>query len=150
MLPSLDSIKGIRLLPCAFYLALFGLALLHLEPIRLTPHPALLQGLLAGKTTLYLEPGAKEAGVFKKILPKAGIFTLLTDRPYAQAPVKEQEFHHKLQNYLCPLLINSEPVEARGILFCSQEAAAQKRLEETRYQIVMNLGNGKGLVEKKP
>jgi hypothetical protein len=150
MLQSPNGIKTIRPIPCAFHVVLLGLTLLNLEPIRLAPHPVLLRGLLEGKATMYLEPGSTEAAVFKKILPKAGVFTLLTDRPYAQAPVKEQEFHHKLQNYLCPLLIHSEPVESRGILFCSQEAVAQKRLEETGYQIVMNLGNGKGLIEKKP
>ncbi len=126
--------------------AAVALTLLGYEPNKLEPHPVLLRGLLEGSHTGYISPGS-EIKSFRSVLPPRGTLTFLMDRPY-KAEVADTEFYHRIQNYLCPLVLNPRPEENAGILFCSSDAMAQQRLQETGYRMIMRLDEGKGIIVK--
>lgn len=133
----------------AGFLAIMAwLCLSAYEPVKLKPHPVLAQALLEGKDQAYILPGA-EMEPFRKLLPDRGRFSLILDVPY-ESDVKGREFHHAVQNYLAPLIINGEPGEPHALVFCSDIATADRRMKETGYTLLWPVAEGKAIAVKTP
>ena len=138
----------LSLVRLVFPLAVLILIVRVYKPVKLEPHPVMMEGLLTGSNQGYVIPGS-ELAPFKVILPSEGTLTFLTDHPFKDV-VKEMEFYHRAQNYLCPLVLNPRPQETAGILYSQDDATAQKRLQETEYRMVARLAEGKGIIVKEP
>ena len=130
-----------------FHLILAILIYYSYEPIQLKPLDIQLRDLFTGSRNSYITPGSQLSPI-KKILPNEGAITLLTDHPYKQV-TSETELAHDFQNYVCPLLLNSLPVEKTGIIYTESDEIAQKRLGEEGYQMIAQWDKGKGVIVKK-
>jgi len=130
-----------------FYIFIILVTYRNLPSVDLKAHPVLLKSLFSGSTQGYLIP-ASELEPFKKYLPKRGKITLLTDQPFSGNP-DEEKFLYDAQNYLVPLLLDYEPEQDIGILYCSNETIAEKRLRETGYTWSLKLSEGKGTIARK-
>ena len=115
--------------------------------VTLKAHPFLLHSLLTGSTQGYIIPGS-ELEPFKKYLPKRGRISFLADHSFGQN-LEEEKLAYDFQNYLSPLILNYEPGEKIGIIYCSGKKTAERRLAETGYEWLTELSDGKGIVQKK-
>ena len=130
-----------------FYAFVSAQTVRNLPRIPIKAHPALLRSLLSGSLQGYLVP-ASELESFKKFLPPRGKITFLMDHPFG-ANQDEEKFTYDAQNYLAPLILNPDPVEKIGILYCPGRTEAAKRLLETQYEWRVPLGDGKGIIQKR-
>lgn len=129
------------------HLSILVLILINYSPSQLEIHPVLLRNLLSGTQGSYKPLGA-ELAPFKAILPQKGVITFLMDKPrYGDKELTE--FFLSVQNFLCPVILNSEPVEPHGIIYCTNDDIANARLSETGYQMVAKQSAGKGIMIRK-
>jgi hypothetical protein len=94
----------------------------------------------------YTLPGS-ELKPLKALLPPRGNFSLVTDKPY-ESNYATKEVFFIVQNYLTPRLVNPQPVEDRGLVFCSNHETAMARLAETGYRFERDFKDGKGIITK--
>ena len=140
--------KGV--ISVSFFLYVAIVILTSFPPLKLKPHPFLLKSLISGTDQGYIIP-ASELEPFKKYLPQNGFFSFLMDYPYDDHDEKAElrEFFWKAQNYLVPIVLNRNPGETRAIIFCSNDAIAEKRLQEAGYDWLTKIGDGKGIAVRK-
>ncbi len=112
----------------------------------LKPHPVLLKSLLSGKDTAYLPQGSEVAAI-KPFLPKGGQMSFLTDHPFG-VDKEEQKLYWSVSNFLCPMILNPQPVENIAIIYCSTAEIAEKKLRATGYKWMKAFPDGKGVAVK--
>ncbi|MFZ5801923.1 MAG: hypothetical protein ACOY3K_02265 [Candidatus Omnitrophota bacterium] len=129
------------------YLALLITSILLYRPVTERPIPQILHSLAEGGYEGYKLPGSDLAAL-KKWLPPSGALSFLLDRPYKE-DVEDSKRYQDAQNYLAPLILNPRPEEPIGILYCSSNTAAAKRLRSLNYKMVFPIGPGKGILLRK-
>lgn len=135
----LQSFAGI-LLAIAFGLTLFS------PPIKPGKYPSpVVKALWAGNDP-FIAPGA-EFEAFKSLLPPGEKVSFLLDFPF-NPYVPNIDRLYSAQSYLAPRVLSHDPGERAAIVFCSNEEIAQKRLAQEGYQMLVNLGDGKGVAMK--
>ena len=144
----------IRFLPWAGNLFFYGIIVLIVvtsELPRVPPHIFFLRNqLLAGNAGIFR---AQDPGIafspFTPLLPLEKEIGFITDRPYAPRDPSIEKLQIA-QGWVAPRILNPAPGEKTAIVFCSNSALAEMRLRVTRYRIVKDLGDGKGIAEKNP
>lgn len=132
-----------------FFMSLFGIVLTSKLPTATGPVLFLKKEFLAGRESLFRfqDPGLPYAP-FEAYLPKKGIISFLTDKPYDPIQMAAEQLQ-AAQGRLAPALLNSEPIEPTAIVSCSRDEIAMARIQETGYKPAALLGNGKMIAEKK-
>lgn len=130
-----------------FYFWVLTILFYSYSPVALKAHPKLLQSLFSKEQTSHIKVGT-EYKLFQEFLSKENEVSFIADKPY-EGNSNIAKMHHRAQNYLCPVKINTEPTQIRAIVFCSNDSIAEKRMKETGYVMERNLGNGKGIAVKK-
>ncbi len=85
-----------------------------------------------------------EFAPYRPLLPEKGAITFIMDfafSPYARSI----DQLYRAQSHLVPLLLNPKPGETAGLVYCSSDAIAEKRLDETGYRMLFPVENGKGV-----
>ncbi len=121
-----------------------------LAPLKLKPHPFLLHSLMSGDDHAFITP-ASELKILKPYLPANGFFSFIMDVPYVNEDdhADYREFFWKAQNYVIPIVLNRNPGETEAIVFCQNDSIANQRLEETGYEWLHKIADGKGIAIKK-
>lgn len=130
-----------------FYAFVVSMALFSMPRAKLKTNPALIMNLLSGRTDGYVIPGS-QLKLLEPLLPKSGVVSFITDVPFEESNESIHRFYWEASNFLCPLILRSDPGEKRAIVFCSDRSTAEKRLAETGYRWIAVVDNGKGLAEK--
>lgn len=141
LLPSKTAFLGVL-----FHVAIFSLILLFKAPALPPIHANLLKELLAGKSPFL--PFGSEFEAFKPHLPPNERVSFIMDFPFTPY-VRDIDRFYTAQSYFTPIVLSHEPDQRAAIVYCSSTAIAQKRLEETGYQILLPLAEGKGIAVKK-
>ena len=149
--------RSIRQLISTLFFVYVAVAILtSFRPLEFKIHPTLLKSLVSGTDQGFVLPGFNLLTPFKPHLAPNGVYSFIMDSPYSGSPYDkndehagEREFFWLAQNYFLPALLNRNPAEMQAIVFCSTDAIAEERLNETGYKWLQKLGNGKGIATKK-
>jgi hypothetical protein len=126
------------------HLAVLILLLQGFKPVELRQTTTMVESLLSGSHKAYTPLGA-EIEPYRKILPQKGIIAFVMDGPLrGDKLVSEKE--HGFQNYLCPLILDTEARENAGMIYCSNDEIAEKRIAELGFRWLEKLGDGKGII----
>jgi hypothetical protein len=139
-----------RAIGLLFYVHLIVFILLNASHLTNLPkaNPAWRKGLLDGSNENYPVLG-QPLMPFRIFFPRdARSVSLISDMPYQDESGMIKEFYRMGQGALCPLLVNFEPGEEFAIVITGNPEHAKKRLEETGYEWLRELGQGKGIARK--
>lgn len=128
----------------SLHLAVLILLLQGFKPVELRPTPIMIESLLSGSHKAYTPLGS-EIEPYRAILPSKGIISFVMDGPI-KGNKSVSEMEHGFQNYLCPLILDTEARENAGIIYCSSDDNAEKRLSELGFRWLEKLGAGKGII----
>jgi hypothetical protein len=137
-----------HLIALLFYVFIIGVMTYGHEPAQMRTDPQWLSGLLSGTNEGYPEL-ASEMAPLKRILPKRGAISYLTDLPYEEETLRVRERYRMAQGFMAPLLLNPEPSESYAIVIATNMERANHRLAQTGYKWVSPSTTGKGLARKK-
>ncbi len=116
-------------------------------PPGLPPLPAgLIQAYLHGNEKPFIGPGA-EFSRFKGMLPPKGPVTFLIDVPFTPYATGIEKLY-AAQSYFTPLILNPQPVERAAIVDCASPLMADLRMQQTGYQMIARIAEGKGMAVK--
>jgi len=108
----------------------------------------LAKGLIAGTDKGYLPVGS-QFEVFEPYVAGKEKISFLFDYPYRPyLPIENVEYMFMAQSFFAPKIINPYPGEETAIVFCSSDAIARARAKQEGYQLVTQLGEGKGIAVK--
>jgi len=142
-LKKLPQMLSVIFLGAVLFMILRGQKVMHFER-----NPALFDSLITASHEGYT-PLGWEMEPYKRFLPDHGVFGLIMDEPYEEAPLARQKVFHRAKNFLVPVILTYKPTEEFAIIHCANDEVARKRLEETGYQWFKKIGAGKGIVRKK-
>ncbi|OGW79825.1 MAG: hypothetical protein A3B72_04430 [Omnitrophica bacterium RIFCSPHIGHO2_02_FULL_45_28] len=141
--PSIPKIARIGILSI-FYVIILILIITTSTSIERTAPPELLKSLFQGTDKGFIPLGNKLKSL-KPLLPKTGVFSFITDD---DTSLQSKTLYREAQSSLCPLVLNWEPKEQLGILFCRNASTAEKRLKETGYEWLSKMNDSQGIVRK--
>lgn len=142
----MNLVKEKKFLSLIFFAAFFFIIFFEPYPSVKPINVKLLKNLLNTGDKGFKIPG-QEYEVFKAHLPKAGAVSFIMDYPFSNYGRTVEQIY-TAQSYLAPIVLNTQPVEDKAIVFCSSEPIAERRLELTGYEWEIRLGQGKGIARR--
>jgi len=133
------------------YIAIFVSMMLAFKPVpaELRSDPMfkpLLHSLLAGTDEGHQVLGS-DFTLLKSLLPERGQVTLFTDHNPGEVKSETTTFMNA-QAFLAPLILSTDTRENIGIIYCSNDEVANRKLREHGYAWEVHVSNGKGIIKK--